>query len=249
MVKNFWGMVRGVFKEADLLLFILDARRVEETTNKEILNKFTYYNKPYLYVINKVDLITKKEQNLLEERYPDAVFISAKEHIGTMKLMQRLNKIACNRDILIGVVGYPNTGKSSVINSLVNKQSAKVSSSAGETRAIQAVRISKRVKLLDCPGVLCYRENDEAFQSRIGAKDPKYLKDPELAAFKLMEKTNGVIEKYYGVEKIDDYDLTLERIAFKMRKLKKGGLANTVEAAITMLRDWQNGKIESAISR
>jgi len=248
MVKNFWKIVRKVFREADLLLFILDARRVEETTNEEILNKFSFYNKPHIYVINKIDLVTKKEQDTLEKRYPEAVFISAKEHIGTMRLMQKLNKIANTKDILVGVVGYPNTGKSSVINALVNKQSAKVSSGAGQTRAVQAIRISKHVKLLDCPGVLSYMEKDEIFQSIIGAKDPKYLKDPELAAFELIEKENGVIEKYYGVEKINDYELTLERIALKMRKLKKGGLPNTFEAAITIIRDWQKGKIKSTIS-
>lgn len=248
MVKNFWGIVSGVFKEADMLLFVLDARRVEETTNKEIMHKFAYYKKPYIYVINKVDLITKKEQDILEEKYPDAVFISAKEHIGTMKLMQRLNKIAGDRELLVGVVGYSNTGKSSLINALVNRQSAKVSSGAGETRAIQVVRISEHVKLLDCPGVLSYNETDEAFQAIIGAKDPKYLKDPEFSAFELMKKADGAVEKYYDVEKIEDYDLTLERIALKMKRLKKGGLPNTIEAAITILRDWQNGKIKSTIS-
>jgi len=244
MVKNFWGMVRGVFKESDLILFVLDARHVEETTNKEILDKFDYYKKKFIYVINKVDLITKKEQDDLQRKYPNSVFISAKGHLGTMRLMQRLNKIAGNGDLLIGVVGYPNSGKSSLINALKNRRSAKVSSSAGETRAIQAIRISDHVKLIDCPGVLAYREKDEGAQAYIGAKDPKYLKDPELAAFRLIEKADGIIENHYGLEKIKDYDLTLEKIAFKMNRLKKGGLPNTIDAAITLIRDWQNGKIK-----
>src|SRR3972149_5914277 len=146
MANKFWIMVNKVIAEADVLLLVLDARMVEETRNDEIESKVKEAGKPLIYVLNKCDLVDKHVMEQYKRKLPNSVFISAKDHLGTtmlrMKIMVAASRMGLSR-VNVGVLGYPNVGKSSVINALKGKGSAKTSSMSGQTRHIKKIRSSK----------------------------------------------------------------------------------------------------------
>ena len=236
--------VNKVIREADILLEVLDARTVEETRNIEIERKIEKSGKKLIYVINKSDLIEKDDAEKLKKSIPNSVFVSAVERTGTKKLRDKI--LACSgnyAEVKVGVLGYPNTGKSSIINALKGRAAAKTSSVSGYTRGVQKVRISRRIMLLDTPGVFPYKERDEGKHAMTAARSTHDIKDVELAAMDLIEALKGRIEKYYDAEKGADAEETLENIAVAMKKLKRKGEPDTKLAAKTIIHDWQIGKI------
>ncbi|PIY60252.1 hypothetical protein COY95_02740 [Candidatus Woesearchaeota archaeon CG_4_10_14_0_8_um_filter_47_5] len=147
-----------------------------------------------------------------------------------------------------GVVGYPNTGKSSVINALRGGGPAKTSSSSGFTHGRQNIRLSKKVTIIDTPGVIPYREKNDIKHAIIGTRNPEQLEAPENAVMALMSRFPALIESHYGIPApLDlahaDHENTLEAIALRYGRIRKGGLPDTVTMARIILADWQQGKI------
>jgi len=145
--------------------------------------------------------------------------------------------------LIVGVLGYPNVGKSSVINALKGKGSAPVSPESGFTKGERLVKITKKIYLIDTPGVYPYLERDETKYALIAVVDYSKVKDPETAALKLIRLLQGKVEEYYGVESGKDEMETLENIALKLKRLKKGAVPDTEQTARIILRDWQFGNI------
>jgi len=255
--KKYPDIVKAVIDISDVVLEILDARFIEETRNKDIEEYIKKKGKKILYVINKIDLAdAEKVMGLIksENLYPYAL-ISCKERIGSNILRDKIKieasrvKNRYNRK-QVGIIGYPNTGKSSVINRLVGKPAAKISSEAGFTKNMQKIRLSKDVLLLDAPGVIPLKEDanihgrDLIKQARIGIKNYNKVREPEMIAFELMKKYPGVFEKYYNIEANGDYDLLIEQLGRKRNFLKKGGVVNEDKTARSILKDWQENKIK-----
>ena len=239
-MPNYWKLVNKVIRESDILLIVLDARMAEESRNTEIEDKINKAGKKLLYVINKSDLLGRKE--LAELKLNPRVVMSARERQGSIKLLRKLSRMAAGRNITAGVLGYPNTGKSSVINALRSRQSAPKSSISGYTRSLQKVRVSKNIMLLDTPGVFPHMEKDDTKHAVLGAKDPSLIKDPEGVVMDIMGQYLGKIERYYRV-KTADPEQVLEAIAIKNNMVKKGGVPDTERAARRILYLLQKGKI------
>ena len=236
------SMVDRVIKEADILLLIVDARRINESINRELESKIKYLGKKLIYVINKCDLITKEEQDKIN--VPDSIQVSAKKHWGTIRLLKYIMKLAKGDNAKVGVLGYPNTGKSSIINALKGSKSAPTSPISGYTRSLQNIRVNRKIMMIDTPGLIPYSQRQNASNIVIGAIDSTRLRDPEGAAMNLIKELDGKIEKFYEVEKKEDTSETLEEIALKRNVLKKGGLPDTRRMAINILDAWQRGKIK-----
>src|SRR3990170_9012105 len=131
-------MVKDVIKKADILLEVIDARFPDETRNSEVERDITRSNKPFIIVINKCDLVSKETIERTKSRLSKiapAVFVSNKDRFGTTLLRHKILETAAikGRDILVGSIGYPNTGKSSVINGVAGRHSAGTSSISGHT--------------------------------------------------------------------------------------------------------------------
>ncbi|HII72707.1 TPA: GTPase RsgA [Candidatus Woesearchaeota archaeon] len=246
MSKNFWKVVNDVIRESDIVLEVLDARFIEHTRNKEIEDKMKRAGKVLIYVINKCDLVQKSQMDKAKRTLKPAVFISAKEHLGTSYLREAIMRNAPKDRFKVGVLGYPNTGKSSVINALKGKTAAKTSPISGYTKGLQLIKISTRMYLLDSPGVFPYREKDESKHAIIAAKTFQDVKNPEEAALRLLEEKADVVAKYYKMRVSDDPEELLERLAKKLNRLKKGGEPDTYTAARVLLQDWQRGKIKES---
>ncbi|MCX6706885.1 MAG: 50S ribosome-binding GTPase [Candidatus Woesearchaeota archaeon] len=220
---------------------VLDARDVNSSINKEIFGKMKKFQKRHILVINKCDLISKEE--LKKIRLPNSMKISAKNHFRTTALIKRINQVAKGREVTVGVVGLPNTGKSTLINALKGRKSAPTSPVSGYTRGVQKLRISKKIMMLDTPGVFPYKKKGGVEMTVIGAIDAEKFGDPEAAAVDLIEALDGKVEKFFGVEKGEDTFETIEAIAKKKNIIMKGGLPDSKRMAKDIIRMWQTGKI------
>lgn len=239
-MANFPKLVDKVIDESDILLLVVDARRIDDSINKELESKIVKKGKTFIYVVNKVDLLTKKEQDNIS--LFNSVQISAIKHMGTMRLLRKIMELARGESVVVGVIGFPNSGKSTIINALKGRHSASTSPMSGHTKSLQKVRITEKLTLIDTPGVFSYKEKGVEHVI-IGAIDAEKLRDPEGTAIEMIEKLNGKIEKFYDVPKKEDAFETLEKIAMNKKILKKGGEPDTVRMAKLIIQQWQKGKI------
>lgn len=249
MPASFWVIVNKVLEKSDIILEILDARLPEETRNSELEDKVRRSGKTIIYVINKSDLISKESAEKIKSRLKPSIFISSVKHQGTTILLREISRFASlkfpkKERVTVGVVGYPNVGKSSVINALKGRSSAPSSSKSGYTKHEQLIRVTARIYLIDTPGVYPFRERDDLKHALSSSVDSNKVKDPESAALALIQQLDGRVELFYNVNQADDPEESLERIALKCNKLKKGGLPDTVAMSKLILEDWQKGKIK-----
>ncbi|MFA6888641.1 MAG: GTPase [Candidatus Woesearchaeota archaeon] len=249
-MANFWNIVNAVIESSDVLLEVLDSRIPDLTRNKEVEDKVKRAGKQLILVLNKADLISQRvaeqEKKRLSKEYP-VVFVSTKQHQGTKLLREAILSKTEKAEVLVGVLGFPNTGKSSVINVLKGRKAASTSSHAGHTRSMQKIRVTNRILMLDSPGVVPFEEKDETKHVLIGAIMFSECDNPELAAYEIIKHCNAVNKKiiplHYGVDETEDMELLIERIAQKRNILAKGGILNIERAAQLIIQDWQTGKI------
>ena len=248
------ALVNKIIYEADIILEILDARFIEKTRIPEIEKKVRGLGKTLIYVFNKSDLVdvNKVKANIELENLKPHVFFSYQDR-KSAALLKRLLKIEASRlkkDVVnIGVVGYPNSGKSSLINLLVGRKSARTSPEAGYTKGIQKIKISSGIYLIDTPGIIPPAEktsiNREILskQAQIGAITWDRTKNPDMIVFRLMKEYPTLLEKYYGIDAQGDSEILIEQLGRRLHYLKKGNEIDEVRAAKHVLKDWQEGKI------
>jgi ribosome biogenesis GTPase A len=237
-MKNYEGMIERIIAKSDIVLEILDARFIEKTRNKKVEERIKR-DKILVHVINKCDFVDKRNLDKIKKTLENCVFVSAKRHLGTTLLKQKIKMLANKKKIerpIVGVIGYPNVGKSSLINTLKGRYSARTSSEAGFTKAEQHLRIGKDILMIDSPGVISHHEDAVL----IGAENPGAMKDPDLAVIKLMKNHPEFILKKYGIG-VADEERAIEVIALKLNLKKKGGKADIDRASRRILNDWIHG--------
>jgi ribosome biogenesis GTPase A len=179
-------------------------------------------------------------------------------------LRQQIYKVASRSktskfDIMVGVIGYPNVGKSSVINALAGRASAPVSPVSGHTKSIMNVRITERVMIIDSPGVIPVDEKDDVKLAIIASKNADTLKTPDLVAAQILWillQQNG--EKWFfdtfnvkvpaKANEANDLLDTLDAIAIFRKRLGKKGVADTLGMGRQIVMDWQRGKYQMVFS-
>ena len=226
--------VRSVITRSDVIIEVLDARFPELTRNREIEHLIKKKGKFLVFALNKADLVTKEWAEEWKKRLSKeapVVFTSAKKRWGTRMLRDLIRSLTEKKPLYIGVVGFPNTGKSSLINVLVGRSSAGVSPKPGFTKGEQIIRLSKGVYLIDSPGD--FDVKDEVIQLITGAKDPSKAVNPELTAELIIKNLNR-----YG----DLPFSSLEEYAVKKRFLLKGGEPDLIRAAVDVIRRFQRGE-------
>lgn len=244
-------LLEKVIDISDIILEILDARFAKEMLNKDVEKLVRDKGKKVIYVLNKSDLTRKREKSLSPK-----VFVSCKNSIGIAELRNLIKKEAAKirkqgefDRIQVGVIGYPNTGKSSLINLLIGRSSAKTGAEAGFTKGIQKLRLTENILLLDSPGVIpsdkysMTGEEKMASHVKVGGRSYSQIKDPEIALNEIVKSNQKPLEKFYKIKFKNAEDL-IEKIGKKKGFLKKGGEVNSDKTARAILKDWQLGNIE-----
>ena len=157
--------------------------------------------------------------------------------------------MAAKKRAKIAVIGYPNTGKSSLLNALAGRKAARTSAQAGFTRGAQFVRISKNALLIDSPGIIPFKQRSEFELMLVAAKSPNQLQDIEGAALQLIEwlqkQGTGTLKREFGIpESETDAEKTLGKIAVKKKRLSRGGKPDLGATAMLLIKEWQEGKIK-----
>lgn len=251
-------------KLIDLIIELLDARAPLASRNPDIdeLGK----GKGRLILLNKADLASEAG-NEAWTRYFEAkgcvvMKVDARQK-ATLKQINQAVQTACkekierdrkrgilNRPVRAMVVGIPNVGKSTFINSLAGKACAKTGNKPGVTKGNQWIRLNKQVELLDTPGILWPRFEDQAVGLKLaflGSINDEILSRAELAAELsafLSSKSPGLLSERYKIDEAGKpaHEI-LEGIAESRACLTKGGGYDYERAARLFLDDFRSGKL------
>ncbi len=256
-------MMQENIKLVDLVIELVDARIPLSSRNPDIdgLGK----NKARVVLLNKADLAEEK-WNVSWSRYFEdkgylAVKVNSKKGSG-MKAVQDVIGKACkekierdrkrgilNRPVRAMVAGIPNVGKSTFINALAGKACAKTGNKPGVTKGKQWIRLNRQVELLDTPGILWPKFEDQKvglYLAFIGSIKDEILNTEELALefIKLMcAEYPGVLEEKYQIGASGESYRMLEGIAKSRHCLVRGNELDTEKAAAMLLDDFRGGRL------
>lgn len=300
--KAFDKIFKQVLEAADVILYVLDARDPEGTRSKEVERQIMAAasgSKRLILVLNKIDLVPP---NVLKgwlthlRRYFPTVPLRASTPASnahtfdhkqlTVKntsetLLRSLKTYAASknlkRSISVGVIGYPNVGKSSVINALTSRLNKGNQSSAcptgaeaGVTTSLREVKVDNKLKILDSPGIVYpstandgdittkqqRRAEHEARLVLLNALPPSHMSDPLPAITLLLKRlsaSEALYEKlfqHFGITALgpfgngDTQTDFLVQVARKRGRLGKGGVPNLNSAAMAVITDWRDGRIQ-----
>ncbi|KAH3745619.1 Nucleolar GTP-binding protein 2 [Pelomyxa schiedti] len=250
-----WGELWKVIDSSDVIVQVLDARDPMGTRCKylEDMLKKDHRHKHVVLLLNKCDLIPKwataEWVQVLSKEYPTIAFhASMTNPFGKGSLIQLLRQFAKlhqeERQISVGFVGYPNVGKSSIINTLRSKKVCKVAPRAGETKVWQYITLMKRIFLIDCPGVIYPSQDSESDIVLKGVVRVENLEDPTEHIKALLARVKPeYIQRTYDVPQwTDDVDF-MSQLAVRSGKLLQKGEPDLGTVAKMILNDFQRGKI------
>ncbi len=253
--QEFPNLAKRVISQSDIVLEILDAIFWEKTRNLEIVNEIKRQRKKLIFIFNKSDLVDKKkiEKDVQDKGIYPYVFVSCvtRKSSGDLRDRIKLETKKINKEtVYVGVVGYPNTGKSSIINLLVGKNVARVASESGFTKGIQKLKLSDNIFLLDTPGVVPSSENsrlndrDLLKHAQINVRTWDKAREPEMIVEGLMKQYQKSFEEYYSLKEGENSEDLIETIGRKKGFLLKGDKVDTDRTARQILRDFQEGRIK-----
>lgn len=262
-------MMQENIKLIDVVIELVDARVPLSSKNPDI--DVLAANKSRVILLNKYDMADQKYNEMwksfFEKQGYYTALINSKNGHGVKQIKDIVYK-ACaekierdrrrgiiNRPVRAMVVGIPNVGKSTFINSFVGKASARTGNKPGVTKGKQWIRLSSKIELLDTPGVLWPKFEDPAAGVRlafIGSINDDIIQMTELSLelilFLNRHYPNAIKDRYDIEPPSDMYELkdcvsTLEQIAFKRACIMKGGEPDIDRAAILLLDDFRNVKL------
>lgn len=254
--RRIWEELYKVVDSSDVVVMVLDARNPEGTRSKHIENH-QKHNCPYkhpVFVLNKCDLVptsvTKAWVAHLSQDYPTIAFRAHldKAH-GRFALLQQFRQYdnfhKDKKTVSVGFIGYPNVGKSSVINTMKDQKVCVSAPIPGETKVWQYVALTKRLYLIDCPGVVYNREADDDTDIVMkGVVRAERQIDADFYIQPILDKANRKdMENKYKVKGWKNSEEFLTLVARHQGKLLKGGEPDIMTTAKSIIYDWQKGNI------
>ncbi len=246
----------------DIVYEVIDARMPKSSKIVDIDDLIK--NKPRILIMTKYDLCDRKETDKFISYYENLGYqvipvdlmsgtnvkkiIEASEVVLESENEKRKAKGLKPRNIRALILGVPNAGKSTLINRLVGKKSAGVGNKPGFTKSLSWIRIHKNIDLLDTPGILWPKLEDQESAhvlASFSSIKEEILNEDQIAAFilkKLYALYPKALEERYGIDELDDdlieaYDI----IASRRGALTKGGVADYERVSRIILQDFKNG--------
>ncbi|KAF7618082.1 hypothetical protein AFLA_006986 [Aspergillus flavus NRRL3357] len=254
--KRIWNELYKVIDSSDVIIHVIDARDPEGTRCRGI-EKYIREEAPHkhlIFVLNKCDLVPTGVAAAwvrhLSKDHPTLAFhASINNSFGKGSLIQLLRQFSSlhseRKQISVGFIGYPNTGKSSIINTLRKKKVCTVAPIPGETKVWQYITLMKRIYLIDCPGVVPPNQNDTPEDILLrGVCRVENVENPEQyipAVLKRVQPRH--LERTYGVKGSDDPLEFLAVLARKGGRLLRGGEPDFDGVAKMVINDFLRGKI------
>ena len=296
--KAFDKAFKTVIESSDVVLYVLDARDPDGTRSREVERSIMASDsgsKRLILILNKIDLIPtsvlRDWLRHLRRSFPtiplrasnassnaktyDHKALTVKSTSETLfkALKTYAHAAQMTRAITVGVIGYPNVGKSSVSNALTSRMgksgaACPVGAEAGVTTALREVKIDNKLKVIDSPGIVfpsqvsaatgdskASKDEDKARLILLNAVPPKEIADPVPAVSLLLRRLaateNGMqrLLEVYSLPPLmtrngDPTTDFLVQVARKRGRLGKGGVPNMHAAAMTVVADWWAGRVQ-----
>ncbi|KAH7413081.1 NUC091 domain-containing protein [Cadophora sp. MPI-SDFR-AT-0126] len=254
--KRIWNELYKVIDSSDVVIHVLDARDPLGTRCRSV-EKYIKDEAPHkhlIFVLNKCDLVPTGVAaawvRYLSKDYPTLAFhASITNSFGKGSLIQLLRQFSSlhsdRKQISVGFIGYPNTGKSSIINTLRKKKVCTVAPIPGETKIWQYITLMKRIYLIDCPGVVPPSSTDTPQDILLrGVVRVENVENPEQYIPAVLSKTKPQhIERTYQLKGYNGHIEFLELLARKGGRLLHGGEPDVDGVAKMVLNDFLRGKI------
>lgn len=256
-------MMQENIKLIDIVIELVDARIPLSSKNPDIDQ--LAMNKSRLILLNKSDMADERATACWESCFKEKGFFVARTNSKAGKGVKSIQGIvmeACkeklerdkkrgikNRPIRAMVVGIPNVGKSTFINSLAGKACTKTGNKPGVTKGKQWIKLNKNIELLDTPGILWPKFEDQTVGlhlALIGSIRDEILNQGDMALeliMHLVEFYPGILKERYQVNESEDRVKILEKIALNRNCKLKGNELNIEKAAQILLDEFRNGKI------
>jgi nuclear GTP-binding protein len=253
--KRIWGELYKVLDSSDVIVQVLDARDPMGTRSKQVEDHLrnNARHKHLIFVLNKCDLVptwaTARWVKLLSQEYPTLAFhASLGKPFGKgslINLLRQFSHLHAERpQITVGFIGYPNVGKSSIINTLRKKIVCKAGPVPGETKIWQYITLMKRIFLIDCPGIVVPTGATETDLLLRGVVRVEKVEDLVQHIDELLARVRrDHLVRTYSISEWDDAEDFLEKIARRSGRLLKGGEPDLNSVAKAVIRDWQRGKL------
>ncbi|KAL4950428.1 NUC091 domain-containing protein [Aspergillus filifer] len=254
--KRIWNELYKVIDSSDVVIHVIDARDPEGTRCRGI-EKYIREEAPHkhlIFVLNKCDLVPTGVAaawvRALSKDYPTLAFhASINNSFGKGSLIQLLRQFSSlhsdRKQISVGFIGYPNTGKSSIINTLRKKKVCTVAPIPGETKVWQYITLMKRIYLIDCPGVVPPSQTDTPEDILLrGVVRVENVENPEQYIPAILKRVQPRhLERTYGIKETSDSIEFLSILARKGGRLLRGGEPDLDGVAKMVINDFLRGKI------
>lgn len=246
----------------DAVIEVIDARIPLSSSYDNISGLLN--GKPRFLLVNKSDLVDKNElkpfiEYLKNKNNTEVIPTVAKNNndinliikqaieLAEPKIQSLIAKGLLRRPARIMVVGMPNVGKSSIINKLTRSSKTKIGAKAGVTRQQQWVRINPQLELLDTPGIIPMKQEDQQRAQKLAFVNSvsENAYSNEIVAQELLDlldnKQAKILREYYKLP--EDKELNIDNIAIERNWLLTGGSTDRERTSVYILRDFREGKI------
>ena len=245
----------------DIVYEVIDARMPISSKIVDIDDLIK--DKPKILIVTKYDLCDKNETDKILEMYKKMnykviSFDLKNDNVNnlineTNKIMKDINEVRVKKGLKeraarVLIVGVPNVGKSTLINRLVGRKSAGVGDTPGFTKTLNWIRVNKDIELLDSPGILWPKLEDQEAAHTLAALSSikeEILNIDSIACFilrKLYELYPEKLKERYGIHELDeDYIEAYEQIGKKRGALSKGGIVDYEKVSNIIVKDLKNG--------
>lgn len=243
----------------DIVYEVIDARM--PISSKVIDTDNLFKNKPRILVVTKYDMCDKKVTDDILKNYNDCEIVKCNLLRDNVKLLVEKTKIISKsindlrtkkglkpRKVRVVVVGAPNVGKSTLINKLVGRKAVQTGNNPGVTKSLGWIRINNDIELLDSPGILLPKLEDQnvAYTLAAFSSIKEEIVDVEHLAYFIIDKLIKLYEKNlkdrYKLDIINK-DSIFEDISKSRGLLSKGGVCDLEKVYITVIRDFKEGRI------